>query len=316
MSFQSFEDLFTAEALYKKAIELDPNYLPSYTGISYLYSEIILLNSIDKEKYLPLKEKYLKIAEKLDPNSAEVFYDKSFLSQVKGENEKRYEYLKKALHIDPNHFGANQQMGILLRNTGLSYHSFPYFNRSIEVNPLGQWAYAARGWAYSNIGEFDKAEKDYKSNLEIEPNDYWTIRLYTELLVMLKRPNEAEKLLNHFQNEYPEEAYPKYCKSLLLAMQGDNLNAIRLLEKTGFGGWERVKLYSVLNKKDDALSLMTKLQKTDYPESQRSKYLQLSHLLWFDNLRSDPRFQEILAKHKELYEKNLAKYGDIEELIN
>ena len=35
-----------------------------------------------------------------------------------------------------------------------------------------------------------------------------------------------------------------------------------------------------------------------------------------DSVRNTLRFQEILAKHKEIYEDNLAKYGDIEELLN
>jgi hypothetical protein len=47
-----------------------------------------------------------------------------------------------------------------------------------------------------------------------------------------------------------------------------------------------------------------------------SWYFILKTLSNFDNLRSDPRFQEILANHKKLYEENLKKYGDIEELLN
>jgi len=310
--FQHFEDLFIAESLYIQAIELDPNFAPSYTGISYLYSEIIFRNYDAKKKYLPLKEKYLKIAEELDPNSAEVFYDKSFLYQVKRKPDIKYKYLKKALRIDPNHYGANQQMGIFLREIGLAHLSFPYFNRAIEVNPLGQWAYVTRGWAYYYIGEFEKAEADFKSNLNIEPNDYWTLRRYTALLIMLNRKEDAEELLNHFKNEYSDDPYPIYYESLLFAMQGDSLNALHLFKKCGLNDWEKVILYSVLNRDDAAILLMIDLQQEDFTEGQRSRYLQLSHLGWYDGLRSHPRFQEILAKHKELYEENLKKYGDID----
>jgi hypothetical protein len=41
-------------------------------------------------------------------------------------------------------------------------------------------------------------------------------------------------------------------------------------------------------------------------------YLGLKYWPIYDFLRPDSRFQEILAKHKELYEENLAKYGDID----
>ena len=313
--FQNFEDLFAAEDLYKKAITLDPNYLPSYTGISYLYSEIILRRPQDLEKYLPIKEAYLKIAEELDPNSAEVLYDKSYLYQVKGQPEKRYEFLRKALHVDPNHFGANQQMGIFLREIGLSYHSFRYFNRAIEVNPLGQWAYVTRGWAYFNIGDFDKAENDFKSNLEIEPNDYWTLRRFIMLKIMQKREKDVSNLLNQYQAQYPEDRYLIYYRSLFYAMQGDSVNALRLFKSTGMNGWAKVIIFSVLNKKNAAILLMMKPQFAEYLRAPRSRYLELKNLRWYDIFRSDPRFQKILANHKKIYDENIAKYGDTDAEI-
>jgi hypothetical protein len=51
-------------------------------------------------------------------------------------------------------------------------------------------------------------------------------------------------------------------------------------------------------------------------QSQNSYYLLYINHPLYEFLHSDPRFQEILAKHKEIYEDNLAKYGDIEELLN
>jgi hypothetical protein len=46
--------------------------------------------------------------------------------------------------------------------------------------------------------------------------------------------------------------------------------------------------------------------------AQWSWYLLFMNHQQYKFLHSDPRFQEILAKHKELYEENLRKYGDIE----
>ncbi len=49
------------------------------------------------------------------------------------------------------------------------------------------------------------------------------------------------------------------------------------------------------------------LKLCDYTQARNEKYQ-----LVLEKIRSDPRFQEILAKHKELYEENLAKYGDLD----
>jgi hypothetical protein len=63
--------------------------------------------------------------------------------------------------------------------------------------------------------------------------------------------------------------------------------------------------------KDEAIDHLNTIYEQD-KEHKRSRYLSFKNNPFYDNLRSDPRFQEILAKHKKLYEENLAKYGDID----
>jgi hypothetical protein len=43
-----------------------------------------------------------------------------------------------------------------------------------------------------------------------------------------------------------------------------------------------------------------------------SFYLWLKNATLYDNLRAYPRFQQLLEKHKQLYELNLKKYKDID----
>jgi hypothetical protein len=44
---------------------------------------------------------------------------------------------------------------------------------------------------------------------------------------------------------------------------------------------------------------------------EESWYIWLKNSTLFDKLRSYSRFQELLAKHRKLYEENLNKYKDI-----
>jgi serine/threonine protein kinase/Tfp pilus assembly protein PilF len=308
--FIQLQDFKTSEAMYKKAIELDPNYATAYAYLSGLYYSYIYYNPEEKERFIYLKEKYMEIALNLNSNSLEVQF--IHIDQIT-EPEKRYDGLKKILYIDPNHFGANHQMGIQLRSIGLSYHSFLYFDKAVEVNPLDQWSYAARGLAYEIVGELDKAKQDYKFSLQIAPDDYWTMRFYTSLLIMLKKSDEAEKLLNRFETKYPDDAYVKYYKSLLMAVKGDSLNALRFFEESKFGKWGRTILYSILNLKDNALELMQEHQDETGKDVLSSEYLIYKHRLWYDNLRDDNRFKKILEEEKRRYEITLKKYGVIIE---
>jgi len=308
--FIQLQDFKTSEVMYKKAIELDPNYATAYANLSDLYYSYIYYNPEVKERFIYLKEKYIEIALNLNSNSLEVQF--IHVDQIT-EPEKRYDGLKKILYIDPNHFGANHQIGIQLRSIGLSYHSFPYFDKAVEVNPLDKWSYAARGLAYEFVGEFDKAKQDYEFSLQIAPDGYWTMRFYTSLLIMLKKFDEAEKLLNRFETKYPDDAYVKYYKSLLMAVKGDSLSALRFFEESKFGKWGRIILSSILNLKDDALELMQEQQDETGKDVLSSEYLTYKHRLWYDNLRDDNRFKKILEEEKRRYEITLKKYGVILE---
>jgi len=62
----------------------------------------------------------------------------------------------------------------------------------------------------------------------------------------------------------------------------------------------------------DELKRMNDLTDKRWSQVEESRYIELKNNPFLNNLRSDARFQHILTKHKALYEKNLAKYGDVD----
>ena len=310
---RQLSDLKMSEQYFKKAIEYDTNYANAYAFLSDVYGTFPFDSPEQNEKNLKLQEKYIQIAYHLDSLSSDILSRKSFFYSNKNKPENEFIYLKKSLVIDPNHYSSNLQMGIFLRNYGLPNHAIKYFNKAAELNPVDTWVYGARGWAYTNAGKFDKAEYDYQRALEISSNDYWSLILYINFLIMMNRFEEAKSLFSKFEIAYPNEVSVKYYEALLSAMQGDSLNAIKLLEQNRVRLWDRIILYCALDDRKEALSSLDEtLQKQkSILVDPSSRFMELNHLPWFDNLRSDPRFQEILEKHKELYEENLRKYGNI-----
>jgi hypothetical protein len=59
---------------------------------------------------------------------------------------------------------------------------------------------------------------------------------------------------------------------------------------------------------DNAISVL----KSQLENNGVCNYIYLKNHPFYDKVRSDPRFQEILAKHNKIYEENLEKYGDID----
>ena len=105
---------------------------------------------------------------------------------------------------------------------------------------------------------------------------------------------------------------------MLYAVKGDKENALSSFNKTTFdekyeASFALAILYLLLNDQEKAIELIIEGEK-DYSSRgiSRSKYFRYLNLPYYKILHNDPRFQEILAKHKEIYEENLEKYGDIE----
>lgn len=233
-------------------------------------------------------------------------------------SEIRLKKLMDYLKIDPNRAFANLQVGLWLREYGLVHQSLLYINKAVEFDPLFTWNLSTRGWAYFLIGEYEKAGLDFKKALEIEPHDYGNVGEYIHYLISFKRIEEAEKLISQWQDKKPYSNWFKQNRAWLYAVKGDKENALSSFNETTFeneydSSFRLARVYLLLNDQEKAIELIIEGEK-DYSSRgiSRSRYFGYLNLPYYKILHNDPRFQEILAKHKALYEELLAKYGDVD----
>jgi len=125
-------------------------------------------------------------------------------------------------------------------------------------------------------------------------------------LLGTKRFQQADSLFAYLKSnipdEFPEEFW-KFFMAIHYAIKGENDKALDLSKYD--------EIYALLNMKDEAIS---EIQKTsvNFKKRERSMYNYLKNSFFYDNLRSDHRFQEIIKEQKKIYEENLRKYGDID----
>jgi serine/threonine protein kinase len=319
LHFQKAEYLTNAIMILTEILEKEPDYLSANTLLADIYNSyynMVVETAAEKKRFLQLQEKYIGKAYQLNPRSSQVLFVKTFVSLARfetdhpeGKEEFEFNRWKELVKLYPHHHGANLRMGLFLFGHGLVYHSLPYYNKAVEVDPLEPWNYSGRGHSYYLIGEFDKAAQNFEKGLEIEPNNYWNMIKYMYLLIMLRKEEEAKKLLDTFENIYPEKIEViNYGKSLLMALKQDSTSAFMFFERSGFGQSSKLYLYLLLDKKDDVIKLMQDRQEKEGKNITRSRYLSYKNLLWYDNLREDERFQKILEIEKERYQIILEKY--------
>jgi non-specific serine/threonine protein kinase len=308
MATTSLDDFSKSEMMLKKAIEIDPNYAPSYAELADLYNTYYIYKAKDedeKKKYLKLQEKYIKTAYNIDPNSPEVNMVMGNVHMAKGEIEKAYQSHKKGVLIQPNWGESLHSLAHFYKERGLHYLELKYFTKAIELNPLDAHSYVKRAYSFTAFGELEKAEKDLKKAIEINPDHSFALYNYGSLLIILKKYDKAEQIISRREQIYPKSN--QVLRSFLFAAKGEKEKALEI----DLNPPDKFSLHLFLKMKEEVIQYLNE-------DFERIKQSQGSYYLWFINyppydfLRADPRFQEILAKHKKLYEENLAKYGDID----
>jgi len=228
--------LFTPKGLeealdeYEKAIELDRNYVPAYSGRGETYSFLGLWkeqneNKKDKSLYdksLEYSKKAVELAPdsgdshralassyralgkfedakkeaeraiELNPNDSEAYY---ILWTVTGADVDS-KYIKKALEINPNLSVAYNDLGYIYYAKGNYEKAGEYLKRAIELNPDLLQAHTNLGLTLATQKKFDEAEKEYRKAIEINP-DYLLARY--NLGVILGSQTKFDEAISEFK---------------------------------------------------------------------------------------------------------------------
>ncbi len=310
------DDFKTSEKMFLKAIELDPTYALSYANLADLYNTYYrtgLLSETESEYYLNRERTYLNQAITLDSNLVEVQIIKSWIHQDYAEIADAYHSALKASSTDPNNSYANAAMARFLHARGLLEQAHEYYEKAIETDPLQPMHYAWHSYCLTTMGKYQASENNIKQALEIDPDHFVAIVNDILLLISTERYNEADVMLERYYPFYRKNKNMMSLRALLFAIQGQKEKALKDYPD---GHYYKYYVYAVLNMNDAAIDYLNALFGDHLVRMEESRYIELAVNPLLKNLRANPRFQEILANHKKLYDENLKKYGKIDKIIN
>ena len=305
-------DFQISEQMFLKAIDLDPTFALSYANLADLYntySRTSSLNESDYQYYLQRQQIFLDRALELDSNLVEVQITKSWILQEKEKISNAFKSIRKALQLDPNNAYANATMGRFLHSRGLIELAHRYFEKAIETDPLQPMHYAWNGYCLTIQGDYQASENNLRQALQYDENHFVTVINYIFLLITSARYDQAKMMVAKYDQMYGKYEYMMALKAMLHALDGKKESALKSCPE---GHDYNYFIYSALQMNDEAIDYLNNLFRNRWAKVEESRYIELNKNPLLENLRSDPRFQEIVAKHKKLYEKNLAKYGDID----
>ena len=177
--------------LYKKAIEIDPQYALPYAGISRVRMSQRSMQGMD-----------LKFSE---------------MAIIEAE-----EYAKKAVALGPNEAEAHFALGFFYNQTQKYNEAFSSFNTAIMLNPSHAHAHDEIGDVYLyNYGDFDGAIIWYNKALTRDPELVPAKWFKSEILLRDGQAKEGLNLLNDALDQNPNVTQFSNLKHTALMMKGD-----------------------------------------------------------------------------------------------
>ena len=294
----------TGEALKKsieyfnQAIEKDPSYALAYAGLGDAYSLLPGYGGDSPRESFPKAEAAARRAVELDDTLAEAH---TSLAQVLIEEwnlPDSNREIQRAIALNPNYPTAHHWYGCNnLLVMGRFDEAIAEGKRAQELDPLSLIINADLGYDYIYARQYDKAIEQLRKTIEMDQSFYYAHRLLGQAYELKGSFPEA---LAEYQKARQLSDDPLVLALLghAYAASGRRDEALKTInELTEIARQRYVSAYSVaiiyaaLGDKDQALNW---LEKGYQERATKMAFLKIEP--FFDNLRSDPRFADLVRR--------------------
>lgn len=283
---------------YNQALEIDPNYASAYAGLSQSYGFLGNVYMPPNENF-PKAKAYAAKALALDETLAHahgamgavrLFYDWDW-----AEQEKEF---KRAQELEPGNGDAHQLYAAYLETAGRFDEALLEAKKAEDIDPLSAMFASEVAITQYFARQYDDAITQFEKTLNLEPH-------YADAYQYLGQAYEQKKMyaqaIATYQNGISQtERSPALISSLghAYALSGDRNGAarsvaeLRELSKQRYVSpyWTAV-VYAGLGNKDEAFAWLEKAF-----QDRASLLIWLKVEPQFDPLRTDPRFDDLLAR--------------------
>jgi serine/threonine protein kinase len=300
------EETDTAIDLFKKAIELDSNYALAHAQLGFAYAWIADFKEGGPGLIASAKEE-LRMAERLDPQLAEVHAARSFIAWSHYEDwqiEAAIREARLAAQLDPSI--PNYVLAVLYYHVGLEEQSAKEFELALEQDPTSDIVKSVYRPMYPHLARPDEWLVLNQRLFNSGPD----IRYYLEKR-MLK---EAAPLIAQEYVKNHAEPGPRRDKALLLALQGKHRESQaavpRIMEKVRRDKayhhftYDIARIYALDSKSEEALKWLRITVKEGFP-----CYTLFARDSFLDPIRKDPAFIQFMTEIKTRWEGYRREFG-------
>ncbi len=288
-------DFDTAMHYFNLAKEIDPKYALAYSGICDVWEFRQQLGLVPTAEAGPQAMNAIMKALELDSTSAEV--------QLALGGQKTYTLWdwkgaesadKKAITLNPNYGQAYSGYSHLLNILGRPKEAMEQIEIALKLDPMNPFIITFYGIDLFIVHKYNEAIKAYNDAMKIEPGYALASGNLVYSLIMKGKYKEALECWKSNCTDDPELAKALEQGYIVGGFKGAMISYNKVAElrsKTSFWSpFDIAQTYAIAGENEKAIKWLQKAFEVHEPA--------LPYLLFptFDNLREDPRFQEIARK--------------------
>ena len=262
------EKLELARKDFESALQRDPDYAPALAGLAWVDGQYFRNIKSDPER-LKSAAKYAERARAIDPDLAAAHNALGFVAASRYDYRKAAEEFREGTRLDPA--------------DGLA------------------WDYLSWALAYQQPPAADEAANASREALRLGFENMASYYHFGRALMLEGRYDEAIEAMKHAQALNPASSTPMFGLCQIYLTTGDYDKALTAwlsqpeqMRSTSLNAFWGASIYAARGEKDKALAeLKNSLEKgfNDFAALDASKH--------FSSLRSDPRYQQLVAKYRK-----------------
>lgn len=188
------ESSFEAAQIYRKAIELDPNFARAYGALAITLTRQVFGGYSDSPT--ETKERSLEMARKavaINPDSPQAQWALGYVYMYRGQFDKAIDSLERSVALAPSYADGYAMLALINNNLGHAEEAIRLIEKGMKLNPYYSWDYLYNlGRAYYALRDYQKATEYLQQALERNESPR-VLRLFLiASLVQLDRLEDAE----------------------------------------------------------------------------------------------------------------------------
>lgn len=283
-----------AADLFQQAIEKDPEYALAYSVLANSYSLLSVWGGLPPNEAFAKSRAAAEKAIALNPELPEGHLSLAMIFWLyEWDWQAAEREFKRAIELDPNYTLAPHWYGLFLAEMGRFDEAIASEKRALEIEPLSIPINADLARVFFYARRYNEAAAQYRKTIRMNPNFgafYAEMSEFYEAAGMWKEWYELNQKTGLFQNAALKKAFQTggiknfWRKRLELSSNSETL---------GWDYFSSARDFTEPYEKDVAFKILNKAF-----ELRHHRMAQIKIHPKLDNLRSDPRFIELLQRMK------------------